>query len=127
MWSVYLLLCPVTREPRYVGIGLNPQARLKAHCSKNAAVLVRQWVAGLGGRLPVLEIESTHEERNAALERERDLIRELVVAGRRLLNVEGHPNRAGIHARWREAGPRKIPEFRIEEFVAPSHRRARHH
>jgi len=88
MWKVYLLHCPVTGEPRYVGCtSLRLEERLSQHCGPGRAALQR-WARGLGKR-PGVSVIATFPagQRQSALGLEKDVTRALAAAGVPLFNV----------------------------------------
>lgn len=84
---IYILKDPESTEVRYVGLTRVPKKRLHNHCHRASTPHFRNWVSSLKGigKLPVMEIVHTANERNAG-ELESQWILAYQILGADLLN-----------------------------------------
>ena len=96
-WTIYALLCPSTKQVRYVGITSQPlNQRLRAHLLGNDYNPAKdQWIYWLRSQslLPlIVPIEVTIGTRKQAEQHEKYWIYEFIKFGHDLLNIHHIPN-----------------------------------
>ena len=92
---VYALCDPDSGLIRYVGMTANPRRRLHGHLNGKCGPRVARWIASLAekSRVPSMAILFEADNRDAAWNRERELIQRLgLLLGDRLLNTHGRVN-----------------------------------
>jgi predicted GIY-YIG superfamily endonuclease len=85
---VYLLVCPVSDLPMYIGSSFDPAKRLKGHYSTQNKRL-NKWLKNLKdvGKEPIIEILEKVNIRSDAYKLERQWINEYIKAGYSICNI----------------------------------------